>query len=261
MFYCDDTLVMVSCCVRVFFPHRFWIKYHILLLLKQIHENDQHWITLESIHFSTSNKTCASHIVQFSAQFFWADSGKKNKNKTAYVSYVAYTSNVMMSLGTSQALTGQGGVEFVAKEALPLLSSLIELPTSFRYNPVPQPGQTTQIYCHTSESDRTTLYSKQRSFHFLHQAYERVSSQKIYTGWVKTARPYLSPILIASSGEQEIVSGQLGDLCCLLSRNHPESTRPRTCASAPSCCSWLATLSIFSKTPVPPALQGSQDKQ
>lgn len=76
-----------------------------------------------------------------------------------------------------------------------------------------------------------------------------------------TRSSYLRPILIASSGEQETVSGQFGDLCCLLSRNQPESTRPRTWASAPSCSSWLATLSMFSRTPVPPALRGSQENQ
>lgn len=37
------------------------------------------------------------------------------------------------------ALTGQGRVKFVSKKALPLFSSLIELPTSVRYNSVPQP--------------------------------------------------------------------------------------------------------------------------
>lgn len=61
---------------------------------------------------------------------------------------------------------------------------------------------------------------------------------------------------MASSGEQETPSGQFGDLGCLLSRNQPESTRPRTWASAPSCCSWAATRSMFNKTPVPPALHG-----
>lgn len=62
---------------------------------------------------------------------------------------------------------------------------------------------------------------------------------------------------MASSGEQETPTGQFGDLGCLLSRNQPESTRPRTWASAPSCCSWAATRSMFKKTPVPPALHWS----
>lgn len=90
--------------------------------------------------------------------------------------------------------------------------------------------------------------------------YDSVSLHKIYIRGLKNAWVYLSPSLIESSGEQEIVLGQLGDLCCLLSRNHPESTSPRTWASAPSSSSWLATRSIFSKTPVPPALQGNQEK-
>lgn len=83
----------------------------------------------------------------------------------------------------------------------------------------------------------------------------------VLLGWLRNMWLYLRPILMTSSGEQGMVSGQLGDLCCLLSRNHPESTRPRTWASAPSCATWLATLSIFSKTPAPPALQGSQENQ
>lgn len=70
---------------------------------------------------------------------------------------------------------------------------------------------------------------------------------------------YLSPFLIASSGEQETVSGQLVGLSFLLSRNQPESTRPRTWASVPSCASWLATRSMFSSTPVPPALQQNRE--
>lgn len=37
------------------------------------------------------------------------------------------------------ALTGQGRVKFVSEKALPLFSSLIELPTSVRYNTIPQP--------------------------------------------------------------------------------------------------------------------------
>lgn len=36
-------------------------------------------------------------------------------------------------------LTGQGRVEFVAKEALPLLSFLVEPATSIRYDSVPHP--------------------------------------------------------------------------------------------------------------------------
>lgn len=42
-------------------------------------------------------------------------------------------------------LTGQGRVEFVAKEALPLLSFLVELATSIRYDSVPHPDMTTVI--------------------------------------------------------------------------------------------------------------------
>lgn len=138
-------------------------------------------------------------------------------------------------------LTGQGRVEFVAKEALPLLSFLVELATSIRYDSVPHPDMITVI---KTETIKTQI-------------------QKCLSEHCKTnnARLYLSPILIESSGEQEIVSGQSGDLCCLLSRNQPESTRPRTWASAPSCDSWLATRSIFNITPIPPALEGSQEKQ
>ena len=36
-----------------------------------------------------------------------------------------------------QALTGQGRVQLVSKEALPFLSSLVELPTPIGHNPIP----------------------------------------------------------------------------------------------------------------------------
>jgi len=53
---------------------------------------------------------------------------------------------IMITLGGLQpALTGQGRVQFVPKEALPLLSSLIELPASVGYNPVPQPKKNTHL--------------------------------------------------------------------------------------------------------------------
>ncbi len=50
------------------------------------------------------------------------------------------------------ALTGQGRVQFVAKEALPLLPSLVELPTSIRHNAIPQPEKTTHtVSAHTTQ--------------------------------------------------------------------------------------------------------------
>lgn len=54
-------------------------------------------------------------------------------------------------LGHQAALTGQGRVQSVAKEALPLFSSPIELPTSIRHSPIPQPEKTTHtVNTHTS---------------------------------------------------------------------------------------------------------------
>lgn len=70
---------------------------------------------------------------------------------------------------------------------------------------------------------------------------------------------YRSPFFKASTGEQETPSEHSRTFCCLPSRNQPESTRPRTWASAPSCSSWLDTFSMFSSTPVPPALRSTGD--
>lgn len=46
-------------------------------------------------------------------------------------------------------LTGHGRVEFVAKEALPLLSLLVKLATSIRYNSVPHSDMITVIKTET----------------------------------------------------------------------------------------------------------------
>lgn len=139
------------------------------------------------------------------------------------------------------ALTGQGRVQFVAKEALPLLSSLIELPASFRHNPVPQPEETTHTFnTHKSIAQSLRQYNQIQPHCYFYYARGQIISVSspcmcffTYCTYCiyklnEECRVYLSPILIASSGEQEIVSGQLGDLCCLLSRNQPESTSPRT---------------------------------
>lgn len=66
---------------------------------------------------------------------------------------------------------------------------------------------------------------------------------------------YLMPLLMVSVGAQLTVSTQSVKWYCLLSRNQPESDRPRTCIPVcPSPSSSSATLSTFSNTPVPPAL-------
>lgn len=67
--------------------------------------------------------------------------------------------------------------------------------------------------------------------------------------------PYLMPLLMVSVGEQLAASTQSVQWYCLLSRNQPESDRPRTCIPVcPSPSSSSATRSTFRRTPVPPAL-------
>ena len=42
-------------------------------------------------------------------------------------------------------LTGQGGVQLVAEEALPLLPSLVGLPAAIGHHSVPQPGKMAKL--------------------------------------------------------------------------------------------------------------------
>ncbi len=71
--------------------------------------------------------------------------------------------------------------------------------------------------------------------------------------------PYLMPLLMVSVGEQLTVSTQSVQWYCLLSRNQPESDKPRTCIPVcPSPSSSSATRSTFRRTPVPPALHAQK---
>lgn len=79
------------------------------------------------------------------------------------------------------------------------------------------------VFMMSYENHWTCAANKRYFFFFLDSTSMKESGSSL-----KLVGSYLSPSLIASSGEQETVSGQFGDLCCLLSRNQPESTRPRT---------------------------------
>lgn len=76
---------------------------------------------------------------------------------------------------------------------------------------------------------------------------------------VSVVIPYLMPLLMVSVGEQLTASTASVHWYCLLSRNQPESERPRTCIPVwPSPSSNSATRSTFRRTPVPPALHVGQ---
>ena len=81
---------------------------------------------------------------------------------------------------------------------------------------------------------------------------------KILTPWIFYCFiivPYLIPLLMVSVGVQLTVSTQSVQWYCLLSRNQPESERPRTCIPVcPRPSSSSDTRSTFRRTPVPPAL-------
>lgn len=67
---------------------------------------------------------------------------------------------------------------------------------------------------------------------------------------------YLMPLLMVSVGAQLTVSTQSVQWYCLLSRNQPESDKPRTCTPVwPRPSSSSATRSTLRRTPVPPALR------
>lgn len=80
-------------------------------------------------------------------------------------------------------------------------------------------------------------------------------AHKILTFYNILWLPYLMPLLMVSVGAQLTVSTQSVQWYCLLSRNQPESDKPRTCIPVcPSPSSSSATRSTLRRTPVPPAL-------
>lgn len=77
-----------------------------------------------------------------------------------------------------------------------------------------------------------------------------------------TVFSYLMPLLMVSVGEQLTVSTQSVQWYCLLSRNQPESDKPRTCIPVcPKPCSRSATRSTLRRTPVPPALHAKNTQR
>lgn len=81
--------------------------------------------------------------------------------------------------------------------------------------------------------------------------------ENIFFFFLHAALPYLMPLLMVSVGEQLTVSTQSVQWYCLLSRNQPESDKPRTCIPVcPRLCTSSATRSTLRRTPVPPALHG-----
>lgn len=77
------------------------------------------------------------------------------------------------------------------------------------------------------------------------------TAQHLDISWL----PYLMPLLMVSVGAQLAVSTQSVQWYCLLSRNQPESDKPRTCIPVcPRLPSISATRSTLRRTPVPPAL-------
>lgn len=136
-------------------------------------------------------------------------------------------------------LTSNGREDSISKETVPLLP-FVDLLASLWYNSSPVPDGT------------------------------GVKGQKLATRSLSTfaktdfhaVLPYLMPLLMVSVGEQLIGSTQSVQWYCLLSRNQPESDKPRTCIPVcPRPCSSSATRSTLRRTPVPPALHGKHTQR
>lgn len=137
----------------------------------------------------------------------------------------------------------------VSKETVPLFP-LMGLPAPLWHysSPVPDRAGKKSTWCLYQRPDDLISWLKNYYYHLTKSWLKTFYNN---THWV----PYLMPLLMVSVGAQLTVSTQSVQWYCLLSRNQPESDRPRTCIPVcPSPSSSSATRSTFSRTPVPPAL-------
>lgn len=145
-------------------------------------------------------------------------------------------------------LTLNGWKHSVSKETVPLLPWM-DLPASLRHHSSPVPDGARQIQCWGNIRVAT--------YFIISSPAAKIFPTAVLCGdWL----PYLMPLLMVSVGEQVTVSTQSGQWYCLLSKNQPESDRPRTCIPVcPRPSRSSATRSTFSRTPVPPALHTHTD--
>ena len=152
--------------------------------------------------------------------------------------YIRYLHRVLWVLFWDPKLTFYWWEDSISKETVPLLSFMgLPAPLWDHSSPVPDGTDITNPMV-------SSLFPQNCSPHKILTCYDNIHML-----------PYLMPLLMVSVGEQLAVSTQSVQWYCLLSRNQPESDRPRTCIPVcPSPSSSSATRSTFRRTPVPPAL-------